>query len=206
MLLSKAAPTLRKQKHSVIMKIQSILNVCERLFDELVKEWLKSRYTIVSGTFREIDGRRTPQKVHICLLISISANVKQPILSTGCSRPADRQHTTGRRRAGLCGGVWRGGSRSRTRVGWCRRRLRGHRRAASGLAVYGNRSRSRRGGCRRLPVLPGGWLRNPAGSRDCCCLCYRLCMGARGGRLRRCAFRGRAASLSPLLPLCRLCR
>ena len=40
------------------MKIQSILNVCERLFDELVKEWLKSRYTIVSGTFREVDGRK----------------------------------------------------------------------------------------------------------------------------------------------------
>ena len=59
MLLSKAAPTLRKQKHSVIMKIQSILNVCERLFDELVKEWLKSRYTIVSGTLREVDGHRT---------------------------------------------------------------------------------------------------------------------------------------------------
>ena len=58
MLLSKAAPTLRKQKHSVIMKIQSILNVCERLFDELVKEWLLDHYIIVSRTFREIDGRK----------------------------------------------------------------------------------------------------------------------------------------------------
>ena len=25
-----------------------ILHICERLFDELVKEWLKERYTIVS--------------------------------------------------------------------------------------------------------------------------------------------------------------
>lgn len=35
-----------------------IKNVCERLFDELVKEWLQNHYTIVSGTFREIDGRK----------------------------------------------------------------------------------------------------------------------------------------------------
>ena len=33
-----------------------LLNVGERLFDELVKEWLKSRYTVVSGTFREVNG------------------------------------------------------------------------------------------------------------------------------------------------------
>ena len=39
--------------------ITIFLHVGERLFDELVKEWLKSRYTIVSGTFREVNGRRT---------------------------------------------------------------------------------------------------------------------------------------------------
>ena len=39
------------------MNIQLIQNICERLFDELVKEWLKNRYTIVSGTFRETNGR-----------------------------------------------------------------------------------------------------------------------------------------------------
>ena len=38
--------------------ITILLNVGERLFDELVKEWLKSRYTIVSGTFREVNGRK----------------------------------------------------------------------------------------------------------------------------------------------------
>ena len=40
-------------KHILIIK-----NVCERLFDELVKEWLKNRYSIISGTFRVIDGRK----------------------------------------------------------------------------------------------------------------------------------------------------
>ena len=33
-------------------------NVCERLFEELVKELLKDRFTVVSGSFREIDGRK----------------------------------------------------------------------------------------------------------------------------------------------------
>ena len=42
---------------SFYMNIQLIQNICERLFDELVKEWLKNRYTIVSGTFRETDDR-----------------------------------------------------------------------------------------------------------------------------------------------------
>ena len=41
-----------------IMNIQLFKNVCERLFDELVKEWLQNRYTIVSGTFRETNGRK----------------------------------------------------------------------------------------------------------------------------------------------------
>ena len=42
--------------HSMIHHI--LINVCERLFDELVKEWLQNRYTIVSGTFRETNGRK----------------------------------------------------------------------------------------------------------------------------------------------------
>ena len=41
------------------MRITIFLRVSERLFDEIVKEWLKSRYTIVSGTFRVGNGRRT---------------------------------------------------------------------------------------------------------------------------------------------------
>ena len=42
---------------SFYMNIQLLHNICERLFDELVKEWLQNRYTIVSGTFRETNGR-----------------------------------------------------------------------------------------------------------------------------------------------------
>lgn len=42
-----------------MIKFFSLINsVCERLFDELVKEWLQNRYTIVSGSFRVIDGRK----------------------------------------------------------------------------------------------------------------------------------------------------
>ena len=40
------------------MFIQILLNVCERLFDELVKEWLQNRYTIVSGTFRQVNDHK----------------------------------------------------------------------------------------------------------------------------------------------------
>ena len=43
-----------------------ILNVCERLFDELVKELLLNRYTVVSGTFRKKDGRKIRvRKAHL---------------------------------------------------------------------------------------------------------------------------------------------
>ena len=38
--------------------IRIFFNVCERLFEELVKELLKNRFTIVSGSFRETDGRK----------------------------------------------------------------------------------------------------------------------------------------------------
>lgn len=56
-MLEIAAPTLHTCK--LIFMIHHILfNVCERLFDELVKEWLQNRYSIVSGSFRETDGRR----------------------------------------------------------------------------------------------------------------------------------------------------
>lgn len=43
-----------------------LFNVCERLFDERVKEWLLDRYIIVSGSFREIDGRKVQvRKSHL---------------------------------------------------------------------------------------------------------------------------------------------
>ena len=43
-----------------------LFNVCERLFDELVKELLLDRYTIVSGTFRQKDGRKIRvRKAHL---------------------------------------------------------------------------------------------------------------------------------------------
>ena len=43
---------------SFYMNIQLLHNICERLFDELVKEWLQNRYTIVSGSFRDANGHR----------------------------------------------------------------------------------------------------------------------------------------------------
>ena len=45
-------------KYHADMKLLSLFVVCERLFDELVKEWLKNRYTVVSGSFREVNGRK----------------------------------------------------------------------------------------------------------------------------------------------------
>ncbi len=48
------------------MLIRTILSVCERLFEELVKELLKDRFTVVSGSFREIDGRKVRvRKAHL---------------------------------------------------------------------------------------------------------------------------------------------
>ncbi|MBQ0087193.1 MAG: hypothetical protein KBS72_05880 [Bacteroidales bacterium] len=41
-------------------------NVCERLFEELVKELLKDRFTVISGSFREINGRKVRvRKAHL---------------------------------------------------------------------------------------------------------------------------------------------
>ena len=54
------APTLQSC-YKIFFMLKYILiikNVCERLFDELVKEWFKNRYSIISGTFRVIDGRK----------------------------------------------------------------------------------------------------------------------------------------------------
>ena len=46
--------------------LRIIFNVCERLFEELVKELLKDRFTVVSGSFREIDGRKVRvRKAHL---------------------------------------------------------------------------------------------------------------------------------------------
>ncbi len=52
---------------SIIMTNYRIFqDVCERLFEELVKELLKDRFTVVSGSFREIDGRKVRvRKAHL---------------------------------------------------------------------------------------------------------------------------------------------
>lgn len=42
----------------MIKRNHILINVCERLFDELIKEWLQNRYSIVSGTYRIKDGRK----------------------------------------------------------------------------------------------------------------------------------------------------
>ena len=58
-MLYKADPTLHQ--NNIIVMIKHILlfkHVWKRFFDELVKEWLLDRYIIVSGSFREIDGRK----------------------------------------------------------------------------------------------------------------------------------------------------
>ena len=64
-LLVKAAPTLHSKKSGMNI-ISIIFNVCERLFDELVRELLLNRYTIVSGSFRETHGRKVRiRKAHL---------------------------------------------------------------------------------------------------------------------------------------------
>ena len=62
-MLAQGKPLRRSTlfKYSCMRTIRIILDVCERLFEELVKELLKDRFTVVSGSFREIDGR----KVHV---------------------------------------------------------------------------------------------------------------------------------------------
>jgi hypothetical protein len=66
-VLPRAAPTLYILH--IIMKITMssfFINVCERLFDELIKEMLQNRYTIVSASFREAEGRKVRvKKAHL---------------------------------------------------------------------------------------------------------------------------------------------
>lgn len=60
-----AAPTLHTL--IVIMKLHRILDIVrERLVDELVKEMLKDRYTIVSACYKEKDGKKIrKRKAHV---------------------------------------------------------------------------------------------------------------------------------------------
>lgn len=112
-------------------------------------------------------------------------------------------YTTGRSRGGRCGAGWRGGSRNLAPRGWCRRRLRGRRRAAWARVLCAPRNRSRRGALRHEGVLLGGFARSREGSRGCCCRCYIPCRAVSAARLRRFAFRVRAASRAPRPPRCR---
>ena len=41
-----------------MVPISIIKVVCERLVDEIVKELLNERFTIVSACYRDVDGRR----------------------------------------------------------------------------------------------------------------------------------------------------
>ena len=62
----KAAPTLQHFKTFTMNILRIIFNVCERLFEELVKELLKDRFSVVSGSFREVNGRRVRiRKAHL---------------------------------------------------------------------------------------------------------------------------------------------
>ena len=66
-MLAQGKPLRRSSAIITEMKsIHLILSVCERLFEELVKELLKDRFTVVSGSFREIDGRKVRvRKAHL---------------------------------------------------------------------------------------------------------------------------------------------
>jgi len=56
-LLGKAAPTLQTQNKFIMNHLFIICHVCERLFEELVKELLMSHFIIVSGSNRQINGK-----------------------------------------------------------------------------------------------------------------------------------------------------
>ena len=69
-MLAQGKPLRRSTlfKISFMNTILTIFNVCERLFEELVKELLKNRFTVVSGSFRETDGRKVRvRKAHLRL-------------------------------------------------------------------------------------------------------------------------------------------
>ena len=69
-MLAQGKPLLRSTPFKIIImnNLFIIRNVCERLFEELVKELLKNRFTVVSGSFREINGRKVRvRKAHLRL-------------------------------------------------------------------------------------------------------------------------------------------
>ena len=62
----KAAPTLQPKMFTEMNLLLLFLNVCERLFEELVKELLEDHFTIVSGSYREVDGKMVRvRKAHL---------------------------------------------------------------------------------------------------------------------------------------------
>ena len=67
-MLAQGKPLRRSTlfKVSSMNTILNIRNECDRLFEELVKELLKDRFVVVSGSFREIDGRKVRvRKAHL---------------------------------------------------------------------------------------------------------------------------------------------
>jgi len=61
-----AAPTLRFKQKYIMLLITTIVNVCERLFEELIKELLNEHYIIVSAYSRKIDGKKVRlRKAHL---------------------------------------------------------------------------------------------------------------------------------------------
>ena len=73
-----------------IMILHILINVCERLFDELVKEWLQNRYTIVSGTFRETNGCKVRIRKGYSTTLVPNRLVKHP-QTEGRRRPVSHQ-------------------------------------------------------------------------------------------------------------------
>ena len=67
-MLAQGKPLQRSTLFKIIIMTNYRIfhDVCERLFEELVKELLKDRFTVVSGSFREIDGRKVRvRKAHL---------------------------------------------------------------------------------------------------------------------------------------------
>ena len=65
-LLGKAAPTLRQILYCFMHLIPILINVLERLFDELIKELALDRFVVVSGCFRRSDGKAVRiRKAHL---------------------------------------------------------------------------------------------------------------------------------------------
>lgn len=61
-----AAPTLHFKQKFIMKLIITIVNVCERLFEELIKELLNEHYIVVSAHSREIDGKKVRfRKAHL---------------------------------------------------------------------------------------------------------------------------------------------